>query len=110
IDMRRGTQDGDQMKRALETPANVEEEPAMAPSHVLHRHAVKRRQIEDECIEQRQGLGYGKAARPDPRVQLQTIEDAPRIGGEPVADDECIGTKSVKDFPNTSKPIGLVDQ
>lgn len=66
-------------KGAFESAAKIEEAPAEPACHVLHLHAIEGGEIENEVVDQGQGIGEGKPAGAGGGIEIQSAEDAPGV-------------------------------
>ena len=85
----RAAHEARQIACTLQTPADVEEAPAVPARHVLHLHAAEGGQVRDHPIELEQRLVELHAAMALTEVLTQLIENAPRVDREPIPDVGC---------------------
>ena len=82
----------------------------MATGHVFHFHAGESGEIEDRGVEQRDHLGHRDATGPGARVGLEFVEDAPSVGGEPVAQGKRDVAQTALQFAHSAETTGAVDE
>jgi hypothetical protein len=95
---------------SFESASELEEPPCVAAGHIFGLEAGEGGEVSDEVIEEEQAVGEAGVSGGWAGIVLESVESAPGIGGEAVADVPGDAVQTAEEFGESAEAVGFVDE